>query len=180
MKYWQTLIRREFWEHRALWLAPLVVAGLLVVLTFLAGGVHISADARVEIDGQIDFVKAPDRGVRRQAVRRADRRPVRAAADRHADRAGLLHARRAALASARTRSILFWKSLLVSDAHTVATKALVALLVVPLGVWAISVLTSLAIMPVPWASNSGGPFATLVCGTRRCGSACRARCCWAH
>ena len=22
MKYWQTLIRREFWEHRALWLAP--------------------------------------------------------------------------------------------------------------------------------------------------------------
>ncbi|HEY1898996.1 MAG TPA: hypothetical protein VGG49_04290, partial [Steroidobacteraceae bacterium] len=27
----RTLIRREFWEHRALWIAPLSVAALLLV-----------------------------------------------------------------------------------------------------------------------------------------------------
>ena len=26
-----TLIRREFWEHRSLWITPLIVAGLLVL-----------------------------------------------------------------------------------------------------------------------------------------------------
>ncbi len=62
----------------------------------------------------------------------------------------------------KDRSILFWKSLPVSDAHTVLTKALVALLVVPLGVWAISVVTSLATVGALSLKLAGGPFATLV------------------
>ncbi|MBV8342947.1 MAG: hypothetical protein JO173_11270, partial [Gammaproteobacteria bacterium] len=35
-----TLIRREFWEHRYLWVAPLVVAALLLI-TALVGQVHL-------------------------------------------------------------------------------------------------------------------------------------------
>lgn len=162
MKYWQTLIRREFWEHRALWLAPLVVAGLLVILTLLSGGVHISGDARVQIDGsEIDFVKALNE-------------------ERAAKLFGVLIAGLyvpqlivmfvvlgfymldALYSERKDRSILFWKSLPVSDAHTVLTKALVALLIVPLGVWLLSVLTSLAIVGSLSLKLGGGPLANLV------------------
>ena len=31
----RTLIRREFWEHRALWMAPLGVSGLLLLLAII-------------------------------------------------------------------------------------------------------------------------------------------------
>ena len=31
MNPWTTLVRREFWENRALWIAPLVTAGFLIV-----------------------------------------------------------------------------------------------------------------------------------------------------
>jgi ABC-2 type transport system permease protein len=162
MKYWQTLIRREFWEHRALWLAPLVVAGLLIILTLLSGGVHISADSRVNIDGtEVDFVKAltPDRAAKLFGVLIA----------------GLyvpqlivmlvllgFYMLDALYSERKDRSILFWKSLPVSDAHTVATKALVALVIVPLGVWAISVVTSLVIVGALSLKLAGGPFANLV------------------
>lgn len=46
-------------------------------------------------------------------------------------------------AERKDRSILFWKSLPVSDAATVTTKLLVALLVVPLGLYVLSIVTNL-------------------------------------
>jgi ABC-2 type transport system permease protein len=162
VKYWQTLIRREFWEHRALWVAPLVVAGLLVVLTLLSGGVHISADARVNIDGeQIDFIKAltPERAGKLFGVLIAGLYVPQLIVMLIVLAFYMLDA---LYSERKDRSILFWKSLPVSDAHTVLTKALVALLVVPLGVWALSVLTSLATVGALSLKLAGGPFATLV------------------
>ncbi len=162
MKYWITLVRREFWEHRALWMAPLIVAASLIALTSLSGGVHIAADARVEVDGQsIDFVKAI-------TPERADKVFGVLVAGLYVPQlivvlVGLFFYLLDALYSERKdRSILFWKSLPVSDWHTVATKALVALLVVPLGVWAISVLTSLATIGVLTGKLAGTSFAPLV------------------
>ena len=46
-------------------------------------------------------------------------------------------------AERKDRSILFWKSLPVSDAATVASKLLVALAVVPLGVYVVAILSDL-------------------------------------
>jgi ABC-2 type transport system permease protein len=43
----------------------------------------------------------------------------------------------------KDRSVLFWKSLPVSDAATVASKLLVALVIVPLGVFAVALVTNL-------------------------------------
>jgi ABC-2 type transport system permease protein len=162
MKYWITLVRREFWEHRALWMAPLAVAALLIVLTALSGGVHVSADARIEIDGQsIDFVKAI-------TPERADKLFGVLVAGLYVPQlivvlVGLFFYLLDALYSERKdRSILFWKSLPVSDAHTVAAKALVALIVVPLGVWAISAVTSLATIGVLTGKLAGTTFAPIV------------------
>jgi ABC-2 type transport system permease protein len=162
MKYWQTLIRREFWEHRALWVAPLVVALLLVLVTSLSGGVHISADARVEIDGEaIDF------GKHLTQANSAKLFGVLIAGLYVPQLIVILvvlffYLLDSLYGERRDRSILFWKSLPVSDAHTVLTKALVALVVVPLGVWALSVLTSLATVGLLTAKLSGTQLTALV------------------
>ncbi len=162
MKYWITLVRREFWEHRALWVAPLVVAALLIVLTAVSGGVHLAADARIEVDGQaIDFVKAitPERAEKLFGVLVAGLYVPQLIVVL----VGLFFYLLDALYSERKdRSILFWKSLPVSDSHTVAAKALVALVVVPLGVWAVSAVTSLATIGVLTNKLAGTSFAPIV------------------
>lgn len=162
MKYWITLIRREFWEHRALWVAPLVVAALLVVLSGLSGGVHISADARVEVDGRaVDLVKAitPERAGKLFGVLVAGLYVPQLIVVFVVLFFYLLDA---LYTERKDRSILFWKSLPVSDTHTVATKALVALAVVPLGVWALSVVTSLATIGVLTGRLAGTTLAPIV------------------
>ena len=35
-----TLMRREFWEHTALWRVPLIVAGLLAISTIFSARMH--------------------------------------------------------------------------------------------------------------------------------------------
>ncbi len=56
-----TLLRREFWEHRALWAAPLVVALMLVAVTILGGGM-VRGPVVIDINGQqTDFIAAMHR-----------------------------------------------------------------------------------------------------------------------
>jgi ABC-2 type transport system permease protein len=57
----------------------------------------------------------------------------------------------------RERSILFWKSMPVSDAVTVASKAAIALLAIPLMATAVALVTQLAMMGVSAASGSSTP-----------------------
>lgn len=118
-----TLLRREFWEHRYLWRVPLVFVGLLLLL---AAFVHADADEmpyRVQavLSTLLQFLLATVLFLIVVAV----------LAYYTLD---CLHAER------KDRSILFWKSLPVSDGLTVASKFLVALLVVPLGALALALL----------------------------------------
>lgn len=162
MKQWITLVRRELWEHRALWVAPLVVAAVLIVVTALSGGVHISGDARVQIDGEADdFINGitPERAVKLFGVLIAGLYVPQLIVMLIVLAFYLLDS---LYSERKDRSILFWKSLPVSDAHTVASKALVALVVVPLGVWLLSVLTSLVTVGALTAKLAGGPFSSIV------------------
>ena len=61
----------------------------------------------------------------------------------------------------RDRSILFWKSLPVSDAKTVLSKLFVALVAVPLWSWALSLVVGLVVFGVVAAQVSGTPAAGL-------------------
>lgn len=162
MKTWITLVRRELWEHRALWVAPLVVAAVLIIVTALSGGVHISGDARVQIDGEaVDFINGitPERAVKLFGVLIAGLYVPQLIVMLIVLGFYLLDS---LYSERKDRSILFWKSLPVSDAQTVASKALVALVVVPLGVWLLSVLTSLLTVGALTAKLAGGPFSTIV------------------
>jgi len=127
-----TLVRRELWEHRALWLAPLVVAALLAVVAAI-GRVHIDMDdapdlssesQRVALFSIIQWVLAMPLYIVIIFV-------------------GSFYLLDCLYAERKDRSILFWKSLPVSDGLTVCSKLLVGLVVVPFGVFALALLAHL-------------------------------------
>src|SRR5438132_13703895 len=117
--YWS--IRRELWENRSIYIAPLVVAGVFLL------GVLIS------------MVYLPER---RRATLLLDPAAQRAAIERPYDVGAILLILTAFLVGVfycldalhgerRDRSILFWKSLPVSDLTTVLSKASIPLVVLP-------------------------------------------------
>jgi ABC-2 type transport system permease protein len=90
------LVRREFWENRAIWIVPAAI-GVALTLAALFGNVQIAAlslpDSRA-LSGAVLF--------------------------------GCLYADR------RDRSVLFWKSLPLSDTATVLAKLFTGLIAIPL------------------------------------------------
>ena len=140
-----TLVRRELWEHRALWLAPLVVAALLALVAAI-GRVHIDMDEapdltsesqRVALFSIIQFVLAIPLYLVAVFV-------------------GSYYLLDCLYAERKDRSILFWKSLPVSDGLTVCSKLLVALVVVPFGVFALALLAHLVYTAILGARVSLG------------------------
>jgi ABC-2 type transport system permease protein len=141
------LIRREFWEHRVLWMAPAVIAVLLVACAFPV---------------RMDFLSM---GSRDSVLASASNRLALFALTQW----GLTLPQYLVMvivlnfylldclyAERKDRSILFWKSLPVSDAATVASKLLVGLVVVPLGVYFLSLITNLLFSAIWIARASFG------------------------
>lgn len=132
--YWS--VRRELWENRSLYLAPLGVAAV-VLLGFFVNAMHL-----------------PD-GLR--ALSRLDADQQRAAITSLFGSASIPIAITMAIAAwfycldalfseRRDRSILFWKSLPVSDFITVLSKAFVPIVAAPLITFVIVVATQLIVL----------------------------------
>jgi ABC-2 type transport system permease protein len=130
-----TLIRREFWEHRALWLCPLVVAGILV-LTAVVVHARVDADDLAQLGPFASQQKVALFTIAQWALSM----PLVLAASIML----CVYALDCLYAERKDRSILFWKSLPVSDGLTVVSKALVAILIVPLGIYLLAAVTGLA------------------------------------
>lgn len=128
-----TLVRREFWEHRALWITPLVVAGLILLSAF--GGPNNIRVEGVDLNGL-----SVERGRALFAVLH-----WALTVPQYLLIMILLffYLLDCLYGERRDHSILFWKSLPVSDAATVLSKLLVALVVVPFGVYVIAFVTDL-------------------------------------
>src|SRR5436190_16755299 len=133
--YWS--VRRERWENRSLYLAPLIVAGVIVI-GFMFSSVAL-AERRQAVLLLNDPVKA----------RTASEMPYSMAAMMIMFTTfivavfyclGTLHGER------RERSILFWKSLPVSDFTTVFAKVTIPLAILPLVSFVIIVLTQFIMM----------------------------------
>jgi ABC-2 type transport system permease protein len=136
-----TLIKREFWENKSLWIAPLALAGLIVVAAMLApvgsrggSGVQIGP-ASLEASRQFSAVSL--RGA-------ASMLAIGGAV------AVLAYLLDCLFAERRDRSILFWKSLPVSDAQTVLAKLAVAMVVVPFGIIVLAMLIQPIVGLITW------------------------------
>jgi ABC-2 type transport system permease protein len=124
-----TLVRREFWEHRYLWLAPAVIAALLALSPLIGHGAlqlppFGAAESRVALSTLVQWgLWVPLCVVMAFCLS--------------------YYLLDCLYAERKDRSILFWKSLPVSDALTVGSKVLVALAIVPLGVFVLALVTHL-------------------------------------
>ena len=119
-------VRRELWENRSIYVAPLIVAAV-VLFGSLVGSFHL-----------------PDR---RRLAMLLDPAHRRAAIEMPYDIAamiiiltafvvGVFYCLDALYGERRERSILFWKSLPVSDLTTVLSKATIPLVILPLTIFA--------------------------------------------
>jgi len=132
--YWS--VRRELWENRSIYIAPLIVAAVQVF------GFAISTIGLAE---------------RRHAVLSLDPAHQRAAIEQPYDLAammmiftvfivGVFYCLDALHGERRDRSILFWKSLPVSDFTTVLSKATIPLVVLPMISFAIVVCVQVVML----------------------------------
>ena len=139
-----TLVRREFWEHRALWVAPSVVAGLMILGALIASVKYHAPNAEFEV---------PDAGRAGMTMYAVMQGAVSMPLSVVTVIVVIFYLLDCLYAERRDRSILFWKSLPVSDGLTVLSKLLVALLLVPLGVFALGLVLSLVFTGL-WEVNS--------------------------
>jgi ABC-2 type transport system permease protein len=132
--YWS--VRRELWENRSIYFAPILVA-IVVLFGFLVSTVGLPERRREIL--LLDSAKA----------RTAIEVPYNMAAIMlilTAFIVGVFYCLDALYGERRDRSILFWKSLPVSDSTTLLSKATIPLIVLPLVTFAIVVVTQLVMM----------------------------------
>ena len=166
------LLRREFWEHRTglLW-APLVAGLLSLALTAIAlvtaGVLGRNAEGTVQVDGQSFSINGLDLASLASTMQPADYSQLADVLNMTLLLAAFwpmlvmafvvfFYCLGALYDDRRDRSILFWKSLPVSDLGTVLSKLATALLVAPLLALVASVVTvagymALLMAGVAWA-----------------------------
>jgi ABC-2 type transport system permease protein len=134
MKALSIQIQREFWEHRGLWIAPLAIAAVMLLAAAIFGHVNVNFGA----EGSHYDGPNPAPVAQFMALGWAVPFMLAAAIQASAYLIDCLYAER------RDRSILFWRSMPVTDARTVLVKLLVGLLLVPLGDFALAAASGLA------------------------------------
>jgi ABC-2 type transport system permease protein len=157
------LIRRELWEHRSIYIAPIVIAALMT-LTYLTG--------QVSIDG----MKYADLGVVSVSNIPANARAAALSVVMIGTSTTFIFAMLvlmavypldALYAERKDRSILFWRSIPVTDFETVLSKLLTAMVVIPLVTFAMIALTHLVVLFITsiWISVRGGSGMQLIWGS---------------
>jgi ABC-2 type transport system permease protein len=151
--YWS--VRRELWENRSIYIAPLAAAavyllGYSISLSWIPRGMRdmgVTHSTPLIVELAMPYAHA---GMLLGAT---------------AFLVGIFYSLDALHSERRERSILFWKSLPVSDLTTVLSKASIPLVVLPLLVFAITVtlqfimrMVSAAVLLVTGASTAGPPL----------------------
>jgi len=121
------LVRREVWEHKAIWIAPAIVIGCLLLVT-VTGNVHLGPMG--DLDDATPLGNLPgDVQLKLLMLVYAGLAMV---VDMVMGIVAFFYAIDALYSDRRDRSVLFWKSLPLSDAETVLSKFAVAAVVIPL------------------------------------------------
>src|SRR6266404_2955349 len=125
--YWS--VRRELWENRSIYIAPLAAAAV-----FLFGFLINTMILRSRILGGRALISAQHHGAMSYEIAAALIMGV-------AFIVGIFYSLDALYGERRDRSILFWKSLPVSDLTAVLSKLTIPLVILPLLSFAISLAT---------------------------------------
>ena len=130
--YWS--VRRELWENRSIYIAPLAAAAV-----FLFGFLINTMILRSRILAGRALISAQHHGAMSYEIAAALIMGV-------AFLVGIFYSLDALYGERRDRSILFWKSLPVSDLTTVLSKVAIPLVVLPLFSFVITIATQLIML----------------------------------
>jgi ABC-2 type transport system permease protein len=122
------LIRREFWERRAIWIVPAAISGTLILVA-LFGRTQVISDVPLEspVVGKVYLGLTGALFITIMLVY------------------STLYLLDCLYDDRRDRSVLFWKSLPISDTDTVLSKLIVALFAIPLVAFLAADVTSLIV-----------------------------------
>jgi ABC-2 type transport system permease protein len=137
------LVRREFWENRAIWMIPAVIGGLMILIALF---------------GRVDLMEIPSQ-VPSRAVGGGFLLAVGVTFFAVLSIYSTWYLLDCLYADRKDRSVLFWKSLPISDTTTVMSKLATAVIVIPAVYLAAADLTTLMmafIISVRVSSSIGG------------------------
>jgi ABC-2 type transport system permease protein len=159
------LIKREIWEHRAIYVTPIAIA-VVVSLVSLAGMVTISA-----FDKEVNMALFGASNIAGDAEREAAM-TVFFLGTSWVFLFGLailttFYTLDSLYAERKDKSILFWRSLPITDAETVVSKLLTAIFVLPLVTVAAIIVTHVVnlVITTGWVMVRGGNAAHLIWGS---------------
>ncbi len=157
------LLERELWEHRSIYVVPIVVA-IIMTLAALTGQVSINGMEHVDI-GIVGASNMPDNA--RAAVLSGIMIGLSTTFVFSMWILTIFYALDTLYAERKDRSILFWRSMPSTDLETVLSKLLTAMLVIPLVTFAMILVTHLAVLLFAsvWVAARGGSGLTLIWGS---------------
>ena len=151
------LVRREIWENRSLWISPLVISGIILV-TAAFGGIH-AGDGNVSFgprpsDAELSHMLAGSMG-KQEAIYGLT---IATFTTMQLFTLGIVvffYLLDSLMSERKDRSILFWKSLPISDTEVVTSKVLTALVAAPIYVLLVSAATQV-LFALVWSLRFGG------------------------
>lgn len=157
------LLQRELWEHRSIFVAPIVVA-ILITLAALTGQVSINGTHLADM-GIVGASNVPENA--RAAVLTGIMIGLSTMFVFAMLILTIFYALDSLYAERKDRSILFWRSIPVTDFETVLSKLLTATLVIPLVAFVMIVVTHLAVLLITtvWVGVRGGNAMHLIWGS---------------
>ena len=159
------LIKREIWEHRSIYVTPIAIA-VVVSLVSLAGMVTVSA-----FDKEVNIALFGATNIAGDAERQAALTVFFLGTSWVFLFAVAIlttfYSLDSLYAERKDKSILFWRSLPITDAETVISKLLTAVFVLPLFTVAAIIVTHLVnlVITTGWVIVKGGNAAHLVWGS---------------
>jgi ABC-2 type transport system permease protein len=121
------LMRREVWEHKAIWIAPLIVLGCMLAFPMLVQ-VHLGPFGEIEGLSALKGISHEAQTVMLAMAHTG----LTVAMFVVLGIISIFYSLDSLYADRRDRSVLFWKSMPLSDAETVLSKFAVAAVLIPL------------------------------------------------
>jgi ABC-2 type transport system permease protein len=165
INHYLALIKRELWEHRAIFVTPIAIASIVTLGTLMA--LMLAGEFRQELDLAIFGAQNVVGEMERRAFLTAFFGGTSWLFLLGLGVLSIFYALDSLYAERKDKSILFWRSLPVTDAETVLSKLLTAAFVIPAVAIAgiiVTHLVNLVIMSI-WIATKGGSAGVLIWGS---------------
>lgn len=165
ISHYLALMKREFWEHRSIWVTPAAIASIVTLGTVTA--LAFAGDFAKELDVAIFGAQNIAGDTERKAVLTG---LFLGSSWLFLLGLGVLtifYALDSLYAERKDKSILFWRSLPVTDAETVISKLITAIVLIPAVAIAAIIATHLVNLVITslWVSMKGGDAGVLIWGS---------------